>query len=272
MPNRISLLGGLGLMLASLSVAMCGGETGTGGSTSGTSSSGGGSSTSTSTSTSSGMGGASSSSGTGSTSTSSSGAGGGCIENWSCGPWQTNGQDDNGSRTCNDLNNCGTTNNKPVTSATLPALDFNYFKCNVEPILDAKCSQLGCHGTETGHPLRVYSRGRLRKSDDTMILPANCNFPAPQGSTCIGATPCYCLGPHTPNEFRRNFDAARGLKLDPQGAPIANPDQTELIHQPIVGGATHASVHLFSANDADHVLLKNWLNGMTLASCDPSPN
>ncbi len=35
-----------------------------------------------------------------------------------------------------------TTNNKPALTATLPKLDMNYFKCNVQPILDGKCGML----------------------------------------------------------------------------------------------------------------------------------
>ena len=47
----------------------------------------------------------------------------GCTENWSCTSWGScmiDGQ----SRTCTDINNCGTTNNKPLTTQTCC-----YIKC-----------------------------------------------------------------------------------------------------------------------------------------------
>ncbi|HEY4182652.1 MAG TPA: hypothetical protein VGM90_37735 [Kofleriaceae bacterium] len=59
------------------------------------------------------------------------------------------GGDNNGTRTCTDLNACGTTDMKPPETATLPALDPEYYECNIEPIVTRDCSMLGCHGTET---------------------------------------------------------------------------------------------------------------------------
>lgn len=221
----------------------------------------------TTSSSSSGAGGEGSSSSSGSGSSSSS-SGSGCVEAWRCTPWQTSGNDNNGTRTCTDLNNCGTTSNKPVEAATLPALDFDYYKCNVEPILDRGCSQLGCHGTETERALRIYARGRLRITGEILIEPGCLNPGAQKPSeSCIGSIECACWTvPHTMTEWRRNFDAARGFGLDSAGNPIpaGNEDTSELIIQPIVGGKAHAGIHLFKDGDPDHLTLRSWLSGTKL--------
>jgi len=51
-------------------------------------------------------------------------------------------------RTCIDTNDCDNDTGRPKGGTTLPALDENYDRCNVEPITDKYCSQLGCHGRE----------------------------------------------------------------------------------------------------------------------------
>ncbi len=45
---------------------------------------------------------------------------GGCTESWTCGDW-SDSANSCGSRTCTDSNSCGTTVNKPATSATCPS-------------------------------------------------------------------------------------------------------------------------------------------------------
>lgn len=229
-----------------------------------------------------GEGGATSSTGTGmanttgSMSTTSSGmatgsstGSGPCMENWECGPWTTNGTDDNGTRVCVDLNGCGTMTNKPITAATLPQLDLNYYKCKVEPILDKGCAMMGCHGSDS-RGLRTYSRGRYRLAGD--MVTAACGG-APQTKDlkdCIGSIECACyIAPHTTNEWRRNFDAARGLLLDTAGQPLGDSDQSELIQQPMEGtGKAHAGYKLFKSSDPEHATLKAWLDKQTLASCN----
>jgi hypothetical protein len=122
---------------------------------------------------------------------------------------------------------------------TLPALDENFYRCNVEPIMDLKCAMLGCHGKEQGRPLRIYARGRLRVTGE--LLTDTNNACLAQGQmfpteNCIGSIECRCyFAPHTATEWQRNFDSARGFALDAAGAPIATPDDSELIAQPIVG-------------------------------------
>src|SRR4051812_33222713 len=123
-----------------------------------------------------------------------------CSESWTCTPWATVGSgSDQATRTCMDSRACGTTLQKPVESATLPALDLNFYKCQVEPIFDTKCSQLACHGTETERALRIYSRGRLRNAAETFTetgcLAAGTMRPA---ANCIGSIECICwTGPHS---------------------------------------------------------------------------
>lgn len=196
------------------------------------------------------------------------GGAGSCVEAWSCTPWVTNGSDNNGTRTCADLNNCGTTENKPAESAALPALDLDYYKCNVEPIFNRGCAHLGCHGTEQERAFRTYARGRLRITGETWIEPGCLKDGTPFPSEkCIGSIECGCWTlPHSAAEWQRNYDSARGFALDPQGNPIpaGMEDTSELIAQPIVGGKAHANVHLFKAGDPDHTTLKAWLSGAKL--------
>ena len=203
-----------------------------------------------------------------------SGSGTMCTEAWLCTPWDTGGNGDMATRKCADVNSCGTATQKPVETATLPPLDLNYFKCNIEPILDRKCSMLGCHGQESGRQLRVYSRARLRIPGGTIVsvdpaCPGNASADA-----CVGSTTCSCKAPHSPKEWQRNYDSARGFKLDPQGKaiPTGMADASDLLAQPIVGGKAHTGVHLFRPGDPEETSLKAWLDGATLASCNPGSN
>lgn len=192
-----------------------------------------------------------------------------CAENWVCTPWATAAAGSNaGTRTCTDKNACGTTKFKPAEAATLPALDLEFYKCRVEPILDLKCAQLACHGTETDRALRVYARGRLRNAET--VTETGCLSAGTQVQLvprCVGSIECICwTGSHTATEWRKNFDAARGFALDANNQRIAagQEDASELIAQPIVGGKAHAGVHLFKSGDADHMTIKQWLSGTAL--------
>jgi hypothetical protein len=197
---------------------------------------------------------------------------GSCVEAWVCSSWETDGSSDDATRTCTDQNDCGTSAQKPTEAETLPALDMNFYKCNVEPIMNRKCSMLGCHGTEQGRALRLYARGRLRITGEMLTdslnscLSQGMSFPS---ESCTGSIECRCyFEPHTQTEWQRNFDSARGFALDAAGDPIAAPDDSELIAQPIVGGKAHAGIHLFRRDDADHDKLRRWLSGETLATCN----
>ncbi len=189
---------------------------------------------------------------------------------------------DIGTRACADTNMCGTTTDRPALTATLPALDFEFYECDVEPILDRSCAHLGCHGTEEGRALRTYARGRHRITvDDCSIDPSEClhelrsclSDPSilvpPQN--CIGSIECQCWGlPHTPREWRLNFDSARGFALAADGTPLSDMTQSELLRQPEIGaGFPHQGVHFWNPSDpsnpnnADYNAIRMWLEGAT---------
>jgi hypothetical protein len=51
---------------------------------------------------------------------------------------------------------------------------------------------------------------------------------------------------------------------------LTNPDDCDLLAQPLVGGKAHTGVHVFaSKSDPDYQTIKAWLGGATLPSCDP---
>jgi uncharacterized protein (TIGR03382 family) len=86
----------------------------------------------------------------------------GCTENWVCTSWEAPIGSSQAARVCTDKNNLGTTSCKPAETATLPALDIDMYKCRVQPIFQRGCGMMACHGNETEHPFRIYSRGRWR--------------------------------------------------------------------------------------------------------------
>lgn len=190
-----------------------------------------------------------------------------CTEAWECTPWTTDGVSDQGMRTCTDLNACGTVEHKPAASATLPALDPQAYECDVEPVLTRNCSMLGCHGTETGRAYRIYARGRLRITGQTITEPGSCSGAGMQhpSEMCIGGIECRCWTvPQLPDERRRSFDAARGFALDATGAPLADMAESELLRQPQAGGGfAHAGMVMWSAGDSEYTAVKSWLDGAT---------
>lgn len=46
-------------------------------------------------------------------------------------------------------------------SEELPSLDKEYFRCNVQPILAARCSFMACHGNDE-RPLMLFAEQRFR--------------------------------------------------------------------------------------------------------------
>jgi hypothetical protein len=200
---------------------------------------------------------------------------GGCMEAWTCTPWETDGTSDagpdTGTRTCTDQNACGTTMSKPLESGMLPALDVGYFTCNVMPILAAKCSMLGCHGTEQGRALRIYARARKRLAGQLLTNPACGGTASTPSDGCDGADSCLCVGPLTDTEQRKNYDAARGFDLDSLGKPLLSTKlaKSDLVAQPVVGGKDHGGIHLFNKTDADYATILSWLGGSKLAAPCP---
>jgi len=61
--------------------------------------------------------------------------------------------------------------------------------------------------------------------------------------------------------------------MDTKGKPLLSTklDKCELLSLPVVGmvAETHAGVHLFNKDDAEYMVIKNWLGGATLGmGCD----
>ena len=210
------------------------------------------------------------SSGDGGGGASSSGSsGGGCNAAWTCSPWEKN-PDGKYARMCTDANNCGSAAGKPSEGPVdLPNLDMDFYKCKVEPIFDRGCAMQGCHGTEVGRPFKVYARGKLRNKE--MVPPASsCLDTGMQDLAEKGTGTVMCLGwsPHTQTEWQRNYDNARSFMVG-----ITNPDESELLAQPVYQGKAHAGVHLFAKTDADYKTIADWLGGAKLGSvCNPLPN
>ena len=195
----------------------------------------------------------------------------GCKENWVCTPWQAPPGSDQATRTCVDQNNAGTTDCMPATSATLPALDLDYYKCRVHPIFQRGCGQMGCHGTETGHTFRIYSRGRWR-NDELVPDRGTCLVSAgtPMNLNQYGSGTVMCEGwyPHTQAEWKKSFDSSRSFLLG-----VTNPDDSLLLREPAKGGLPHAQVKLFAAGDPDYQTIRDWLGGAKLGTtCNTGAN
>lgn len=191
----------------------------------------------------------------------------GCVEAWTCTAW-TKQNDGTYTRTCTDANACGTTNSEPpLGPVTLPNLDLDDYKCKVEPVFDRSCAMLGCHGTEVGRPFKLYARGRLRHSEmvDGICLDTGKKIDLATGT---GTVMCYGWLPHTDAEWQSNFDDARSFMVG-----ITDPNQSDLLMQPKVGGKAHAGVHLFQQGDADYQAIADWLGGAKLGTtCDTKGN
>jgi hypothetical protein len=130
---------------------------------------------------------------------------------------------------------------------------------------------IGCHGTRDAQarPFRVFARGRER-NDETVMVPGMCLQTGTQTIYLpdVSATAsCYAAIALTPTERQLNFDNARCFAL---GVATA---QNELLQQPLRGsGSAHASIKPWTATNADFLVVQNWLNGTTLATCNSGAN
>jgi hypothetical protein len=198
-------------------------------------------------------------------------AGSMCAENWVCSSWEAPLGSDQATRTCTDKNSVGTTDCKPATAATLPALDLEYFKCNVAPIFQRGCGQMACHGTDTEHAFRIYTRGRLRNKQ--MVFPVNSCLENPNVKVDLqirgtGTVMCEGWSAHTPEEWKKNFDSSRSFMLG-----VANPDDSLLLREAAKGGLPHAQVKLFASGDPEYQTIRSWLGGATLGrTCNVGAN
>jgi hypothetical protein len=198
-----------------------------------------------------------------------------CVEAWQCTSWTTNGTTNNATRTCMDTSQCGTTARKPIETAMLPALDPEYYECEVEPIVTNGCAMLACHGTETARGYKLYARGRLRITGQTIVEPGCLSAGTPGPSeACIGNIECKCWSvPLMTIERRASFDSARGFAIGDDGQPLADMTQSQLLRQPQAGGGyPHAGIQWWSAGDVDYNKVKAWLEGAQRGSICNSKN
>lgn len=225
--------------------------------------------TSQSSGTSSGAGGSSAQGSTG-TGPSSSATGGGCTPAWTCTPWQDQGGGMY-TRTCKDDNQCPGAVGKPAEGPiALPALDLDYYKCKVEPILDKSCSMMGCHGMVKGRAFHMFARGRKRNAEMVPQVQSCPVGPQVVDLDAKGSGTVMCIGwsKHTASEWQQNYDNARALYVG-----LNDPAQSDLLAQPTIGGKAHAGVHFFTKGDAEYQTIFDWLSGQKLGSaCDPGAN
>jgi hypothetical protein len=131
------------------------------------------------------------------------------------------------------------------------ALDRDYFRCNVQPVLAARCAFPACHGS-VRRPLSIYAPGRER----------------------------YQVGwdrpsePITAVELDANFGIASGF------ATTTATGEPWLLAKPLAtsaGGYYHRGADLYggedvfmSTSDPGYQILASWIAGQTApASCAP---
>jgi hypothetical protein len=132
-------------------------------------------------------------------------------------------------------------------------LDYNYFVCNVQPVLIRRCSYLACHGN-AHHALRLYSPGKLRLVDDGTLSGRDATL--------------------TANEVELNFQSAAGLVLTASASERMRPDfqKVLLLGKPLArraGGAEHHGVGIFPVypaqtiqEDPEFTALVQWVQGV----------
>jgi hypothetical protein len=131
------------------------------------------------------------------------------------------------------------------------ALDREYFRCNVQPVLAARCAFPACHGTRV-RPLAIYAPGRERYQV-TWDRPTE---------------------PITSDELDANFRLVSGFtKAEATGEPwlLSKPLSTT------TGGYFHRATDLFGTEDVfmtkedpGYLMLEAWIAGDTAQStCAP---
>ncbi len=133
----------------------------------------------------------------------------------------------------------------------LTEADADFFRCEVQPVLAARCAFMACHGTDE-RPLRVYAEQRFRLG-----------IPWTEYETAL-----------TDDELAANFRAARGFLSD-------DPDREhQLTEKPLdtrAGGLFHRGRDLFgdedvftSRDDVGYQILVLFADGGTSPSdCTP---
>lgn len=133
-----------------------------------------------------------------------------------------------------------------------PVLDVAEFRCNVEPVLMARCGFYPCHGSEL-RPFRVYAPNRLREQVSVPQLSA----------------------PLTASEMQANFDMALGMSV---GDSV---EDAELLAKPLdadSGGRFHRGKTVYlgrdvfsNRDDLGYQRIAAWLGGAQQSpDCEPS--
>ncbi len=141
----------------------------------------------------------------------------------------------------------------PEEAKALPTLDAADFRCNVQPVIAARCSFLACHGSGR-RPFRAYARGRLRLEIARHEIVSSALSDAELGA---------------------NFEMARGFAADDRF------DRSPLLLKPLdpsAGGHFHVATDLFgtedvfaTADDPGYQKIAAWLDGNTSdAACRPT--
>ncbi len=136
--------------------------------------------------------------------------------------------------------------------ATLPALDRDAFRCNVQPVLAARCAFGACHASAR-RPLRLYAVGRMR----------------------LGVGWDRLAEPLSPDELEANYQSTRGF------AAADGTDVPQLLSKPLdprAGGLFHRGQELYggddvftSTEDPGYRLIAEWIGGATApADCLPT--
>ena len=128
------------------------------------------------------------------------------------------------------------------------ALDREFFRCNVQPVLAARCAFPACHGS-VRRPLSIYAPGRERYQVGW-----------DQPST-----------PITEFELDANFGIASGF------ATTTATGEPWLLAKPLTGGYYHRGADKFGSedvfltkDDAGYQILANWIAGETAQpACTP---
>jgi hypothetical protein len=130
-------------------------------------------------------------------------------------------------------------------AGSLAPLDEPYFRCEVQPVLAARCAFFACHGSAT-RPFRIYARNRLR----------------------FDVSPVERETPLTPGELVFNFESARAFAGDDRRPAL-------LILKPLEeddGGYLHVGATLYgrgdvfaTPDDPGYRRLAAWIGGAAAA-------
>lgn len=127
-----------------------------------------------------------------------------------------------------------------------PQLDRDAFRCEVEPVLMARCGFYACHGTES-RPLRIYAPNRLRLAPSVPQLAA----------------------PLTAEERDANYQSAAAMGELLSAKPL-DADAGGQFHK---GKSLYRGRDVFTAtDDLGYQRIAGWLAGATAdPGCEPSP-